>query len=117
MSYDIKFKKRTIEYLEEGNSYRKTSEIFGISPNTLNRWVKRYRKTGQLENAPVKKRRFRKIDPEKLKTILEETPDAYQTEIAKQLGCTQQSVFSALKRLGIKRKKRPNVTVSRIRKK
>ncbi|MDR1067600.1 MAG: transposase, partial [Clostridiales bacterium] len=40
MSYDKKYRKRTIEYHEEGHSIRETAKTFGISPNTLNAWLK-----------------------------------------------------------------------------
>ncbi|MDR1067216.1 MAG: helix-turn-helix domain-containing protein [Clostridiales bacterium] len=49
MSYDKKYQKRTIEYHEEGHSIRETAKISGISPNTLNAWLKQYRDNGGLE--------------------------------------------------------------------
>ncbi|MDR1066216.1 MAG: helix-turn-helix domain-containing protein, partial [Clostridiales bacterium] len=49
MSYDKKYRKRTIEYHEEGHSIRETAKTFGISPNTLNAWLKQYRDNGGLE--------------------------------------------------------------------
>ena len=112
MSYDIKFRKRTIEYLESGHSYRETAKVFGISPNTLNTWVKKYKSTGSLEDTPVK-RRTRKIDPEELKAYVSKNPDAYQSEIAKHFGCSQQAIFKALKRYRITRKKRQNAIESK----
>ncbi|MDR1067417.1 MAG: helix-turn-helix domain-containing protein, partial [Clostridiales bacterium] len=49
MDHDEKYRKRTIEYYEEGYSIRKITKIFGISPNTLNAWLKQYRDNGGLE--------------------------------------------------------------------
>jgi len=49
MSYDVKFRKRTIEYHKERNSIRKTAKIFGISKNTLEKWLKQQGETGGLE--------------------------------------------------------------------
>ena len=111
MSYDEKFRKRTVEYLEEGHSYRATAKIFGISTRTLSNWVEKYRSTGSLASSPAKSR-LRKIAPDKLKLYIFENPDAYQSEIAREFGCTQQAIHKALKRLGFTRKKRPNVTKS-----
>jgi Transposase and inactivated derivatives len=116
MSYDIKFRKRTIEYLESGNSYREVSKVFGISPTTLRTWVKKRKTTGSLADTPLH-RGFRKIDPEKLKAYIAKNPEAYQTEIARYFGCSQQGVFKALKRLGISRKKRRRVTGNKTPKK
>ena len=105
MSYDIKFRERTIEYLGLGHSYRKTAETFGISPNTLNTWVNKYRTTGSMEDSPTKRRR-RKISPEKLKEYISANPDSYQSEAAKHFGCSQQAICKALKRDKLTRKKR-----------
>ena len=109
MSYDEKYRKRTVEYLEEGHSYRVTAETFGISTRTLGNWVEKYKATGSLASSPAKSR-LRKIAPDKLKLYIQEHPDAYQLEIAGEFGCTQQAIHKALKRLGITRKKRPNAT-------
>lgn len=112
MSYDIKFRRRAIEYLEKGYSWREATEAFGISSNTLNRWVKKHRETGDLSDVPVKQRN-RKISLEGLKAYVAANPDAYQAEIAQEFACTQQAVCSALKRAGITRKKRRNAIESR----
>lgn len=105
MSYDVKFRKRTIEYMELGHSYRETAKIFGVSLNALTRWVKKYRTTGSLDDTPVKRRR-RKIDSERLKAYVNENPDSYQSEMAKHFCCSQQAICRALKRDKITRKKR-----------
>jgi hypothetical protein len=41
------------------------------------------------------------LDPEKLKKYVEESPDAYLWELAKELGVSQSGVYYALKRIGI----------------
>ena len=38
MGYDIKFKRRVIEYKNEGHTYKETCKIFKISEMTLTRW-------------------------------------------------------------------------------
>ena len=104
MAYDNKFKKRAIEYHEEGNTTRKTSEVFGISPNTLNTWLKDYRKNGEFTK---KKRVYKyKITEDEITSILEEKPDAYQSEMAEYFNTSQSTINRTLKRLKITRKKR-----------
>jgi len=104
MSYDVKFKKRTIEYHKEGNSIRKTAKIFGISKTTLEKLLKQQRETGEL------KRKYRSyktvINEEEPLSYLELNPDAYQSEIAEHFGCHQSVVSRTLKRCKITRKKR-----------
>ena len=48
MGYDIKFKRRVIEYKNEGHTYKETCKIFKISEMTLTRWIKK-EKEGKLE--------------------------------------------------------------------
>jgi len=104
MSYEYKFRKRTIEYHNEGNSIRKTAQIFGITKSTLERWLKQQRETGDL------KRRYRSyktaINEDELLSYLELNPSAYQSEIAEHFGCHKSAVSRALKRFNITRKKR-----------
>lgn len=111
MSYDIKFRERTIEYFHKGNGWQKTADTFGISTNTLGKWLRK-KAEGDLSDTPVTRRK-RKIIDEELRRYISKNPDAYQSEIAEHFGCTQQSICTALKRNGITRKKRQNVTKSK----
>ena len=105
MSYDKKFKLRAIEYHEEGNSTRQTSQVFKISPNTLNTWLKEYREHGSFVAKPRKSTRG-KLKEQDLLDFLTDNPDAYQYETAEHFGCSQAAVSKALQRFGISRKKR-----------
>jgi len=104
MSYEIKYRERTIEYLSEGHSYRETAAVFKVSTTTLQKWKSQLNETGTLE---PKKRKltWRKIDPEKLLKFVEEHPDAYQHEMAAAFGVRLFAIQNALKRLKITRKK------------
>jgi len=104
MSYDVKFRQRAISYLNEGNSFRKTAEVFKVSPTTLQAWKSQLKDTGTL--SPKKRQTpWRKIDPERLRQYVEEHPDAYQHEMAKEFGVRLYAIQKALKRLKIARKK------------
>lgn len=104
MSYDIKFRRRAIEYWNDGHSKRATAEIFKVSTTTLQKWKSQLKETGKLE--PKKRREtWRKIEPERLKEYLKQYPDAYLKEIAKEFDCTDVAVILALRRLRISRKK------------
>ena len=103
MSYDTKFKKRAIEYHKEGNSIRATAKTFGVSPNTLNTWLQKYRKDGELER---KYRNYEgKINEHALLEYLEEHPDAYRLEMAEHFGCSQSTIHRTMKRHNVTRKK------------
>ena len=108
MSYDIKYRRRAIEYWGEGNSKRKTAEVFKVSTSTLQKWKSTLKETGTL--APKKRKgTWRKIEPEKLRKYVEENPDAYLREIAAEFGCVIHAVEKALARLKITRKKNDSV--------
>lgn len=102
MSYDIKYRKRTIEYREEGHTIAQTREVFKISPTTLKRWAKKYKETGNLQDAPAK-RKPKKIDPDKRKAYVAAHPDAYQHEMA--FDCSRKAIWQALRKHGITLKK------------
>ncbi len=106
MSYSEDFRKRTIEYRNEGHTLEETKDIFKVDISTICAWEKLLREKGDLK-AKTPCRPFKKIDPEKLKAYVEEHPDAYQKEIAEEFNCSAEAVRKALKRLKITRKKRP----------
>ena len=105
MGYDIKFKRRAIEYKNEGHTYKETCKIFKISEMTLTRWIKK-EKEGKLEEIKKPVRKPKKIYPDKLVEYINENPDAYLSEIAQEFNCTHVAVLKALRKLGITRKKR-----------
>jgi len=108
MSYDIKYRLRAIEYWNEGNTKKKTAEVFKVSTSTLQEWKSKLKESGTL--APKKRKEtWRKIEPAKLKKYIEEHPDAYLREIAAEFGCSNHAVEKALARLKITRKKNDSV--------
>lgn len=113
MSYPVKYRERTIEYRREGHTLEETSKVFKVAISTIRSWEKQWNEEGNLTPKPVK-RTFKKIDPDRLKAYLLEHPDAYQKEIAREMGCAQSAVQKALVRLHITRKKRLRTTRSRI---
>lgn len=94
--------------MSEGNSYRKTAAVFQVSPTTLQKWKSQLKESGNL--APKKRvETWRKIEPTKLKAYIEQHPDAYLKEMAKEFNCSEVAIFKALKRLKISRKKNYSV--------
>lgn len=112
MSYPEQYRKRTIEYKQEGHTLKETSETFKVAVTTIRRWEKQLQKTGDLK-PKVPNRPWRKIDPERLKSYVGKHPDATQKEMAKEFGCVQSAIQGALKRLKITRKKKRQHTKNR----
>jgi len=104
MSYEIKFRRRAIEYWNDGHTKKETASAFKVNPDTLQEWKKQLKETGKLE-PKTRREIWRKIDPERLKEYLVQHPDAYLKEMAEEFGCSKVAIFKALKRLKISRKK------------
>lgn len=115
MSYSEDYRKRTIEYRAEGHTLEETHKVFKVSIGTIRTWEKQWKEKGSLVPAPVV-RRHKKIEPERLKAYVQEHPDAYPKEIAREFNCCETAIRKAFGRLGITRKKRRHITGNRIRK-
>lgn len=112
MSYSEDYRKRTIEYREEGHTLEETHRVFKVSISSIRTWEKQWKEKGTLAPAPVV-RGYKKIDPEKLKAYVQVHPDAYPKEIAKEFHCCETAIRKAFDRLGITRKKRQYITGNR----
>jgi transposase len=109
MAYSIDFRERAIAFMDAGHTYKELYEVFKIYPATIEDWRKLLKETGSLEPQYDKRDSSRKIDLSKLEQAIEEKPDAYLDELAKQFGCTKQAIFYAQKRLAITYKKNSNL--------
>ena len=116
MGYSIDFRKKLLEYLGRGHTMREAREVFGVGLDTINRWVQMFKRTGELKGK-VPFRPFKKLDPEKLETYVEEHPDAYLGEIGEAFGRNESAVRKAFQRLRITRKKKLKGSVSKGRNK
>jgi transposase len=67
------------------------------------------KETGTLERKTLN-RKWKKIDPEKLKKYIDDNPDAYLREIAAEFHCTLYAIQKALARLKISRKKNAGIS-------
>jgi transposase len=105
MAYSVDFRKRAIEFMDEGHTAKELYTAFRIYPSEINKWRKLLDRTGSLKPQYPKTRKG-KIDIKKLEQELERKPDLTLPELAKLFNCTKQSVDAALKKAKITRKKR-----------
>jgi transposase len=114
MTYSLDLRKKALKYIENGGTWKSASEIFEITTRTLANWL---RKQKLQDLAPkVRRQSPSKIDTDKLKKYIEDHPDAYLREIAKEFGSTLQAIFYACKRLQITLKKRQSTTKKETKK-
>jgi len=104
MAYDSVFRRRALDYWADGHTKKETALVFKVNPDTLQKWKKQYKETGNLESK-TRRETWRKIDPERLQAYVTEHPDAYLKEIATEFNCSDMAILKALRRLKITRKK------------
>jgi transposase len=104
MAYSVDFRKRAVEFMDEGHTGKELYAAFKIYPSEVNKWRKLQEETGSLEPKYPKSRKG-KIVIEELEKAVEKKPDAHLSELAKPFNCTKQAVFYALEKLKVKCKK------------
>ena len=96
------------EFVKKGHRHKEAAEVFGVCMKSIYTWVKMDREGKRLifEFVP---RSPHRINHEKLLAYVEEHPDAYLREIAAYFSVGLTTIWNALKRLGVKYKKTPNL--------
>ena len=103
-SYSVDLRERVLNYLEKNPDKKGASSLFQVGIATIYRWIDRKKSKGNVE--PFRRKyAYKKIDDQKLIEYVDANPDHFLSEIAKHFGLTLQSIFYALKRLKIIRKK------------
>ena len=105
MAYDKKYRKRVLDYIEEGHTWKEAKEIFKVSNSAISHWRNLLKEKGNLEDKEPQ-RKPKKIVNDELRAYMELHPDEFLSEIAEHFNCTPRAVSEALKRLKITRKKR-----------
>jgi transposase len=103
-AYGIDLRTRVINYLDEGHTYKTTSDLFNVAIRTISNWVSLRKETGSLKAIPVPRSPHKLFDKELLEYV-KLHPDAYLREIATHFNCRISSAHDALKRLNVTYKK------------
>ena len=114
MAYSIDFRKRAIEYMDEGHTGKELYEAFKVYPSAISDWRKLLERTGSLKPG-YRETRKRKIDAAELERAVERKPDATLLELAEIFKCTKQSIHAALKKAKITFKKKHLATQKKTR--
>src|SRR6056297_527632 len=102
MTYPIIFRRKVVERVKEGMGKREAARLFGISPDTLHRWLR------DPDLAPKKHgARCGKIDKAALAAHVEEHPDALLRERAEHFGVHTNAVWEMMRKLGFVKKRAP----------
>lgn len=115
MAYSIDYRKRVLEYLEEGHTQAEAQKVFKVGSTTIKEWKKLLSETGSLDKRTVD-REARVFNSDKLCAYIEEHPQALLKEIAAHFGGSISGANSALARENITFKKPHPPTVNAMRK-
>ncbi len=105
-AYSNDLRERVIKSYESGISKKEILDIFIISLDTLNRWIRKYKETGSIEPYKRTKYRAKKFSDEALLEHVLKNPSATLEERAMFFSVKHQSVYARMKALGITRKKK-----------
>ena len=105
--YSLDLRERVIEYIKLGNSQQTSAKIFMVSKSSVSRWWIRYEKEGIIKPKPRLGSKG-KIDPNQLKSYVENNEDKTLAEIAVVFKVSICSVYKRLKKLGYSYKKKPS---------
>jgi len=107
----MEFRRKAVEYRQNGHSFRDLRKEFGISPQTFYNWEERlasdFYDSKRPQNQPANPATngpgnyIRKIDTEKLRQAIADRPDIFLSELAQMFGCSRQGIHHMMKKLGI----------------
>jgi len=104
MAYDRKYREKVLNYIAKGHTIQEAHEVFEVGTTTIKEWKKLQRETGKLEKRELN-RKPTKICHDRLEAYITEHPDSYLRELAAEFNCANSTMFYALRRLKMTRKK------------
>jgi transposase len=107
MAYSKDLREKVMAY-RANHSIRKTAKTYGVSVNAIQDWEKIQRETGKLDKKPLE-RKWRKIEPAKLREYVAAHPDEFLDEIAIAFECTGEAIRLVLKKHKITYKKNDEI--------
>jgi transposase len=94
MPYSLDFRKKVINFVENGGTITKAAHTFGIGRASIYRWLSR----PKLSATKVKSGQ-RKLDWKELEKDIKQNPQSKLSDRAKKFGVNQPAIFYALKRM------------------
>jgi len=102
MSHSIDLRKRVVDYVEGGGSKAEAARRFSVSLWCVNDWMTR---KGNLKPRRPGPKSGHKLDWEALREAVAARPDAMLKEHAARFGTGTTTIWHALRRMGLSRKK------------
>jgi len=105
-SYSNDLRKKVIECVKEGSTYKEVAQRFKVSLAAVGKWYQRYKEEGKWEQR-IRGGAAKKINIEELRKYAELNSDMKLKEASKELGVSVYTVSYWLKQLGFSYKKKP----------
>ena len=114
-AYSMDLRQRVIDDCDAGLATKAVSQKYSVSPAWVRRLKQHRRERGDIVPRTGGGFRSRKIDPERLRGLVEAQPEATLEELRERLGvgCSAWAVGKALRKLGMTLKKRRSTPPSR----
>ncbi len=104
-AYSVDLREKVLQHIEKHHDKKTAGHIFQVGIATIYRWILQKKQKGHLK--PIRRKyAYKKLDDELLSKYVEKHPDYFLSEIADYFSVTPQTIFYALKRLKITRKKK-----------
>lgn len=103
-AYSQDFRKKVISYVNKNNSCNNASIKFGILPNTVRNWYKRYKKEGNYLAKKVGGKKGR-VTAEEIAPYIKNYPDFVLSEMGEYFQMSSVGAHYWLKKLGYSYKK------------
>ena len=115
-AYSQDLRDRVIAARDRGLRTKPVADLFDVSASWVRRVMQRRREHGETEPRPRGGVTVVKIDPARLRALVDEQPDATIKQLHQRLDveCSESAVGMALQRLGLSFKKRRSTQRSRI---
>ena len=115
MAYSIDYRRRVLEYINEGHTQAETQAVFKVGTTTIKAWKKLLSDKNTLEKK-TPEQEARVYPSDKLRAYIKEHPQTILKEIAEYFGGSVSGAKSALTREKITLKKRQRHTESEAKK-
>lgn len=114
-AYSQDLRDRVLAAYDRGMATSQIAEVFAVSPAWARRIKQDRRESGRTTPRPMGGVRRVKIDPARLRQLVEQQPDATLKQLRERLGivCCESAICMALKRLKLSFKKRRSTRPSR----
>jgi len=102
LAYSEDLRQRVVNFVENGGTKAEAQRLFQVSEWCIYDWLKRGKNLKPGKPGPTQPR---KLNLTALNTLVEEKPDAYLDELARDLNVGKTTAWRGCKQLGLSRKK------------